>query len=60
MNELAGQVVTAAQYPAALAATFGSEAGLLVFAQYPLSSYTNADEALSTFEAGHSEGTSHC
>jgi para-nitrobenzyl esterase len=54
MNELAGQVVTAAQYPAALAATFGSEAGLLVFAQYPLSSYTNADEALAAIQTDSS------
>jgi para-nitrobenzyl esterase len=54
MNELAGQVVTAAQYPAALAAAFGSQAGLLVFEQYPLSSYTNADEALAAIQTDSS------
>jgi len=46
MNELAGQVVSAAQYPAAVMAAFGPQAGPLVLAQYPLANYLNADEAL--------------
>jgi para-nitrobenzyl esterase len=50
MNELAGQVVTAAEYPAALLAEFGPQAGPLVLAQYPLSAYVNADEALAAIE----------
>ena len=54
MNELAGQVVTAAQYPAALAAAFGPEAGSRVREQYPLSSYTNADEALAAIQTDSS------
>jgi para-nitrobenzyl esterase len=52
MNELAGQVVTAAQYPAALA--FGPQARSLVREQYPLSSYTNADEALAAIQTDSS------
>ena len=54
MNELAGQVVTAAQYLAALAAAFGPEAGSRVLAEYPLSSYTNADEALAAIQTDSS------
>jgi para-nitrobenzyl esterase len=50
MNELAGQVVTAAKYPAAVVAEFGPQAGPLVLAQYPLSAYINADEALAAIE----------
>jgi para-nitrobenzyl esterase len=46
MNELAGQVVSAAQYPAAVTVAFGPMAGPLVLAQYPLTNYLNADEAL--------------
>ena len=46
MNELAGQAVTAAQYPAAVVAEFGPLAGPLVLAQYPLGAYVDADEAL--------------
>jgi para-nitrobenzyl esterase len=54
MNELAGQVVTAANYPAALNAQFGPTGGPLVLAQYPLSSYTNADEALAAIQTDSS------
>jgi para-nitrobenzyl esterase len=50
MNELAGQVVTAAGYPAAVLAEFGPQAGPLVLAQYPLGAYVNADEALAAIE----------
>ena len=50
MNELAGQVVTAAEYPAVVLAEFGPQAGPLVLAQYPLGAYVNADEALAAIE----------
>jgi len=50
MNELAGQVVTAAQYPPAVVAEFGPLAGPLVLAQYPLGAYVDADEALAAIE----------
>jgi para-nitrobenzyl esterase len=50
INELAGQLVTAAEYPAALLAEFGPQAGPLVLAQYPLSAYDDADEALAAIE----------
>jgi para-nitrobenzyl esterase len=54
MNELAGQVVTAGQYPAALLAEFGPQAGPLVLAQYPLGAYVDADEALAAVETDSS------
>ena len=50
LNEVAGRVVTAAQYPAVVFATFGPQAGPLVLAQYPLSNYVNADEALAAIQ----------
>jgi para-nitrobenzyl esterase len=50
INELAGQVVSAAQYPAAVVGAFGPQAGPLVLAQYPLSNYLNADEAVAAIE----------
>jgi para-nitrobenzyl esterase len=46
IRELAGQVVSAAQYPATVLAAFGPQAGPLVLAQYPLTNYLNADEAI--------------
>ena len=46
INVLAGQVVSAAQYPAFVLATFGPQFGPLVLAQYPLTHYLNADEAI--------------
>jgi para-nitrobenzyl esterase len=49
-NELAGQVLSAAQYPAAVLAAFGPQAGPLVLAQYPLTNYLNADEAVAAIE----------
>jgi para-nitrobenzyl esterase len=54
LNEVAGQVVTAAQYPAVVLATFGAQAGPLVLAQYPLSDYVNADEALAAIQTDSS------
>jgi para-nitrobenzyl esterase len=50
INELAGQLVTAVEYPTAVLANFGPQAGPLVLAQYPLSAYVNADEALAAIE----------
>src|SRR5262249_24049180 len=44
--ELAGQGLSATQYPAAVLAAFGPQAGPLVLAQYPLTNYLNADEAI--------------
>src|SRR5262249_22555981 len=46
LRELAGQVLSAAQYPAVVLAAFGPQAGPLVLAQYPLANYLNADEAI--------------
>ena len=50
MNELAGQVVTAENYPAAVLDEFGPQAGPLVLTKYPLRSYSNADEALAAIQ----------
>jgi para-nitrobenzyl esterase len=50
LNEVAGRVVTATQYPAVVSAAFGSKAGPFVLAQYPLSNYVNADEALAAIQ----------
>ena len=50
LNEVAGRVVTAAFYPDAVLATFGQQAGPFVLAQYPLSNYVNADEALAAIQ----------
>jgi len=46
LRELAGQGLSATQYPAAVLAAFGPQAGPLVLAQYPLTNYLNADEAI--------------
>jgi para-nitrobenzyl esterase len=54
MNEVAGRVVTASQYPAAVLAAFGPQAGPLVLAQYPLGNYVNADEALAAIQTDSS------
>jgi para-nitrobenzyl esterase len=54
MNEVAGHVVTASQYPAAVLAVFGPQAGPLVLAQYPLGNYVNADEALAAIQTDSS------
>jgi para-nitrobenzyl esterase len=54
MSELAGQVVPAGEYPAAVLAEFGPQVGPLVLAQYPLSAYINADEALAAIETDSS------
>ena len=45
-RELAGQGLSATQYPATVLAAFGPQAGPLVLAQYPLTHYLNADEAI--------------
>ena len=50
INEVAGRVVNAVQYPAVVNATFGPQAGPLVLTQYPLSNYVNADEALAAIQ----------
>ena len=50
MNELAGQDVSPADYPTAVIAGFGPQAGPLILAQYPLAAYVDADEALASIE----------
>src|SRR5262249_17828752 len=50
MDELAGKVVTADKYPAEVVAEFGPLVGPVVLAQYPLSSYANAQKALAVIQ----------
>jgi para-nitrobenzyl esterase len=54
MNELAGQDVSPADYPTAVIAGFGPQAGPLILAQYPLAAYVDADEALASIETDSS------
>ncbi len=54
MNELAGQVVTSSEYPTAVITGFGPQAGPLILAQYPLTRYIDADEALAAIETDSS------
>jgi para-nitrobenzyl esterase len=50
MNELAGQTVSSAEYPATVIRGFGPQAGPLILAQYPVTAYVDADEALASIE----------
>jgi para-nitrobenzyl esterase len=50
INELDGHMVSASEYNATVVGEFGGQAGPLILAQYPLTAYVNADEALAAIQ----------